>query len=67
MKTHWMTRAVTNPRAKISFCRLRIGNSTTAVPMLAMKRCGDRGDKRDQEQYARNSCDLLRIHLASFP
>ena len=31
------------------------------------KRCGDRGDKRDQEQYARNSCDRLRIDLNSFP
>src|SRR5918997_5957042 len=31
------------------------------------KRCGDRGDVRDQEQYARNSCDRLRIDLDSFP
>src|ERR687894_255697 len=31
------------------------------------KRCGDRGDIRDQEQYARNSCDRLRIDLNSFP
>src|ERR687897_3705191 len=31
------------------------------------KRCGDRGDIRDQEQYARNSCDRLRIQLDSFP
>src|ERR671921_862091 len=28
---------------------------------------GDRSDIRDQEQYARNSCDRLRIDLDSFP
>ena len=31
------------------------------------KECGDRGDIRDQEQYARNSCDCLRIDPDSFP
>ena len=29
------SRAVTYPRARISFSRLRIGNSTTAEPILA--------------------------------
>ena len=28
---------------------------------------GDRGGKRDHEQYARNSCERLRIDLDSFP
>jgi hypothetical protein len=34
---------------------------------LEDKRCGDRGDVRNQEQHARNSCDRLRIDLDSFP
>src|SRR5215204_1597602 len=37
MKTHSKTREVTYPRAKISCCRLTIGYSTTAVPILAMQ------------------------------
>src|SRR5215218_10928481 len=36
MKVHSTIRAVTYPRARTSFCRLRMGNSTTAVPMFAM-------------------------------
>jgi hypothetical protein len=38
---------VTYPRAKISFCRLRIGNSTTAVPMLAMMRMSSKNAPKD--------------------
>src|SRR5215211_4946205 len=33
---------------------------------VVINKWGDRGGKRDQEQYARNSCDRLRIHLDSF-
>ena len=42
MKTDSMTRAVTKPSARLSFSRLRIGNSTTAVPMFAMMRSSSR-------------------------
>jgi hypothetical protein len=47
MKTHSTIRAVTYPRARISFCRLRIGNSTTAVPMLAMMRSTSKNAPKD--------------------
>src|SRR5215211_8867502 len=51
----------------------RVGASTDDVAGFVQhrgvenKKRGDRGDIRDQEQYARNSCDRLRIDLDSFP
>jgi hypothetical protein len=37
---------MTQPRARISFCRLRIGNSTTAVPMFATTSSSSRNAAR---------------------
>jgi hypothetical protein len=47
MKTLSMTRAVTKPRARISFTRLATGHSTTAVPMLAMMRSSSKNAPKD--------------------
>jgi hypothetical protein len=53
--------------------RDRVGDGSGAGGLLPRehrdveKESGDRGDKRDQEQYTRNSCDRLRIDLDSFP
>ena len=46
MKTLSMMRAVMYPTARDSFCRRRVGNGTTAVPMFATMSISSRSAAR---------------------